>query len=146
MSEYGVNPRKVVHQTIDGEVIIIQFDTGIYYSLAGAGAEIWALLTSGCSIDEIVSRLEQLYDADPGELRITIERLVEQLAQEDLIERGGAAAAPARRPNGDGGRPTARNTFQPPVLDKFTDMQDFLLVDPIHEVDDSGWPYTKNSP
>jgi Coenzyme PQQ synthesis protein D (PqqD) len=145
MSEYGVNPRKVVHQTIDGEVIIIQFDTGIYYSLTGAGAEIWALLTSACSIEEIVSRLEQLYDADPGELRVTVERLVEQLAQEDLIELGAAAAA-ARQPNADGRRPTARNAFQPPVLDKFTDMQDFLLVDPIHEVDDSGWPYTKNSP
>ena len=145
MSEYGVNPRKVVHQTIDGEAIIIQFDTGFYYSLAGAGAEIWALLASGRSIDEIVSSLEQLYDADPAELRTTIERLVEQLAQEDLIELD-AAVTPGLQPNGDGERPTVRSAFQPPVLDKFTDMQDFLLVDPIHEVDTSGWPYTKNAP
>jgi hypothetical protein len=144
MSEYGVNPRKVVHQTIDGEAIIIQFDTGIYYSLAGAGAEIWALLAGGRSIDEIVSSLEQLYDADPEELRMTVEGLVEQLAQEDLIERG-LAATSALRSNGDGRRPTARSAFRPPVLDKFTDMQDFLLVDPIHEVDASGWPYTKNA-
>ena len=145
MSAYGVNPRKVVHQTIDGEAIIIQFDTGVYYSLAGAGAEIWALLASGRSIDEIVSSLERLYDAEPAELRTTIERLVEQLAQEDLIELG-AAVTPGVQPNGDGERPTVRSAFQPPVLDKFTDMQDFLLVDPIHEVDTSGWPYTKNAP
>jgi hypothetical protein len=145
MSEYGVNPRKVVHQTIDGEAIIIQFDTGTYYSLTGAGAEIWTLLASGRPIDEIVSSLEQLYDAEPAELRTTIERLVEQLAQEDLIELG-AAVTPALQPNGDGERPTVRSAFEPPVLDKFTDMQDFLLVDPIHEVDTSGWPYTKNAP
>jgi hypothetical protein len=145
MSEYGVNPRKVVHQTIDDEAIIIQFDTGIYYSLAGAGAKIWGQLAGGCSVDEIVSSLEQHYEADPGELRTAVESLVEQLAQEDLIEPG-AAATPALGTNGDGGRPAVRSAFQPPVLDKFTDMQDFLLVDPIHEVDVSGWPYTKNAP
>jgi hypothetical protein len=26
------------------------------------------------------------------------------------------------------------------MLQKFTDMQDLLLLDPIHEVDESGWP------
>jgi hypothetical protein len=145
MSDYGVNPKKVVHQTIAGEAIIIHFDTGIYYSLTGAGADIWALLASGRSTDEIVSALEHLYDADSGELRTAVERLVEQLAEEDLIEPG-AAATPALGRNGDGGSSTVRVAFQPPVLDKFTDMQDFLLVDPIHEVDASGWPYTKNAP
>jgi hypothetical protein len=29
-----------------------------------------------------------------------------------------------------------------PVLDKYTDMQELLLLDPIHEVDDAGWPHT----
>jgi hypothetical protein len=27
-----------------------------------------------------------------------------------------------------------------PVLNKYTDMQDLLLLDPIHEVDERGWP------
>jgi hypothetical protein len=30
--------------------------------------------------------------------------------------------------------------FVAPVLDKYTDMQELLLLDPIHEVDASGWP------
>jgi hypothetical protein len=33
--------------------------------------------------------------------------------------------------------------FQPPTLRKYTDMQDLLLIDPIHEVDDLGWPGVK---
>jgi hypothetical protein len=28
-------------------------------------------------------------------------------------------------------------------LNKYTDMQDLLLLDPIHEVDAAGWPSTK---
>ena len=66
MSDYGVNPKKVVHQTIDGEAIIIHFDTGIYYSLAGAGAEIWALLAAGQSIDEIVAISSSSTKQTPG--------------------------------------------------------------------------------
>jgi hypothetical protein len=35
----------------------------------------------------------------------------------------------------------ATETMQPPVLEPFGDMQDLLLLDPVHEVDeDAGWP------
>ena len=30
--------------------------------------------------------------------------------------------------------------FEKPVLQKYSDMQDLLLLDPIHEVDEMGWP------
>jgi hypothetical protein len=34
--------------------------------------------------------------------------------------------------------------FEQPVLEKFTDMEDLLLLDPIHEVNlQSGWPNQK---
>jgi hypothetical protein len=34
--------------------------------------------------------------------------------------------------------------FVAPVLRKYTDMQEFMLVDPIHDVDvDAGWPHVK---
>jgi hypothetical protein len=29
----------------------------------------------------------------------------------------------------------------PPALEKFTNMQDILLLDPIHDVSDMGWPH-----
>ena len=32
------------------------------------------------------------------------------------------------------------NTFTPPVLKKYTDQQELLLLDPIHDVSDLGWP------
>jgi hypothetical protein len=30
--------------------------------------------------------------------------------------------------------------FEAPVLQKYTDMQDLLLLDPIHDTDETGWP------
>ena len=49
-----VNSPHVVHETIDGETIIIHLGTGTYYSLDGVGADIWALL------DHEVSGVEPL--------------------------------------------------------------------------------------
>jgi hypothetical protein len=37
----------------------------------------------------------------------------------------------------------ANGVFTRPVLTKFTDMQDLLLLDPIHDVNSSGWPAKK---
>jgi hypothetical protein len=31
--------------------------------------------------------------------------------------------------------------FEKPGLQKYSDMQDLLLLDPIHEVDEMGWPH-----
>ena len=33
--------------------------------------------------------------------------------------------------------------FEKPVLQKHTDMQELLLLDPIHEIDEKGWPSKK---
>jgi hypothetical protein len=30
-----------------------------------------------------------------------------------------------------------------PLLRKYTDMRDLLLLDPIHDVDEQGWPVRK---
>jgi hypothetical protein len=35
---------------------------------------------------------------------------------------------------------TDKIVFEKPILEKHSDMQDFLLVDPIHEIDYTEWP------
>jgi len=32
----------------------------------------------------------------------------------------------------------------PPKIEIFSDMQDILLLDPVHDVDQSGWPILKD--
>ena len=31
-------------------------------------------------------------------------------------------------------------TFEAPKLSKYTDMEQLLLLDPVHDVDETGWP------
>jgi hypothetical protein len=128
----------VVHETIDGEVIMVNLDTGCYYSLEGAGAVMWEHLTQGASLARAAEAVERHYAASDGDLESALQRLVAELLAENLLKPRDAGAAPASLPDlpaADGKRP-----FVAPVLNKHTDMQDLLLLDPIHEVDEAGWP------
>ena len=138
---YQVNSPQVVHETIDGEVVIIHLDTGCYYSLDGVGAVIWNQLDHGASLGETSNRLAQQYPASQPEADGTVAHLVSELQAEGLIvPRDGQPVPTAGQTEAQTAWPAG---FKSPVLHKHTDMQDLLLLDPIHEVDETGWPSVK---
>lgn len=131
-----IHAPEIVHETLDGETIAIHLVTGNYYSLTGSGAEIWELLADGASVPEICSALARRHDCAVGELRGAVENFIADLEREGLVEDrdGSPNGAPTSEPSESGGR------WEPPKLERYEDMRDFLLVDPIHEVDRTGWP------
>ena len=135
----GINAQRVAHQAIDGEVIIIDFDTGAYYSTDKTGAEVWGSIAEGATLGQIIGTLAERYAGDRMSIASAVSQFVDELAKEDLITStyGGAADDSARPTQGP---PTDRPAFEAPVLCKYTDMEDLLLADPIHQVGESGWP------
>ena len=142
-----INTPKIVHETIDGETVILNLDSGNYYSLDGIGANIWALVEKNVAMNGIIECISNGYDGVREEMEAAINTFIAQLMQEDLI-------MPDR--TNVSGNPDWSNTqlntapgenvpgFVAPALNKYTDMQDLLLLDPIHEVDDAGWPERKS--
>ncbi|HDY70854.1 MAG TPA: PqqD family protein, partial [Nitrospirae bacterium] len=41
---FRINKPHVINEIIDGEVVILNLDTGNYYSMDKAGADIWGLI------------------------------------------------------------------------------------------------------
>ncbi len=146
-THFRMNIPKVVHEAFDdNEVVIINLDTGSYYSLDKVGAEIWSLIESGASITEIIEGMSCRYEAGSLNIEGAVNLFIEELRQEDLIvpnanERTGGALKANENMKSEPG--AAKLSFQKPVLQKYTDMQDLLLLDPIHEVDETGWPKSK---
>jgi len=137
MSGYVTNPQ-AMHETIDGETIVIDLSTGTYYSLRGSGPTIWNAVASGASREAIIDDLENAYEATPGEIAKAMDAFLSELEAEQLIAHGNGA--------GPGAPPTstpaeARSPFEQPKLEKYEDMQDIILLDPVHMVDDQGWPH-----
>jgi hypothetical protein len=133
---FGIDPLRIVHDTIEGETILIDLDTGTYFSLGGSGPEVWELLAAGLSDVQTSEEMARRYPDAPQAAADGTTDLIRELLENDILREG---PAPRLRPTPPevSASPQA---FQPPVLEAFTDMQHFLMLDPIHEVADSGWP------
>jgi hypothetical protein len=136
-----IHARNVVHETLDGETIVIHLDNGSYYSLTGSGSEIWNLLGAGATVPQICAQLALRHRRQQGDIRSEVDAFISELRREELVDDGeaGASQAPAGPTEADGAWVT-------PKLERYDDMRDFLLVDPIHEVDETGWPSRRTAP
>lgn len=137
MSEprFRIGP-EIVHEAVDGEVIAIDLADGSYYSLAGSGPAIWELLGRGVSEAEISAVLAGRFEAEETEIGAAVAALLAQLRDNGLIvsEEGAAAEPPAATGPGE------KAPFEAPRFERYNDMKDYFLLDPIHEVDTAGWP------
>lgn len=127
---YQMKSQHVVSEIIDGEVILLHLDNGNYFHLVESAADIWQALIAGADFEKIVaSALEKFGKESEASMRA--------FAQE-LIDEGLAVES-----EGDGSNEVSWtiSTFSPPLLQKYTDMQELLLLDPIHEVAEGGWPH-----
>jgi coenzyme PQQ synthesis protein D (PqqD) len=138
MTSLRVNSPNVIYETIEGEVILIDLKTGTYYSLRDSGAAVWQAIEHGAGEDGIAAELRSRYDASEGEIRAAVRRLLDELEREGLVRAEEGEAAPAAPASGNG---AGRLPFAAPVLEKHTDMQDLILLDPVHEVGAQGWPH-----
>jgi hypothetical protein len=134
---FRIDAENVVHETVDGEVIAIDLANGSYYSLSGSGPAIWEQLAAGGEEEEIGVALAARFDGDPTAIRSEVAALLEKLVESSLVVAvDGAGAPPSTALNGSG----EKLPFEPAKLERYTDMKDYFLLDPIHEVDAAGWP------
>ncbi len=140
---YRPDTPKVIHETIDGEAVMIHMEKGYYYSLDKTGSTVWNMLESGTAVSQITAYLKENYAGDPAEIVHSLQDLLNELQTEELIVPGKAESNQATTDPSQlmsNGTPATKPAFVPLQLHKYTDMEDLLLLDPIHEVDDTGWP------
>lgn len=140
-TRFEVSSPDAVCEVVDGEVIAVDLRTGSYFSLTGTAAFIWNSLVSGSSAAAISKSLAALQGAPPlSEVKDAVLRFIQELETEGLIRRCGRPADSALKLD------AGSLVFAVPSCDKFSDMKEFLLVDPIHEVNVRGWPHKAQKP
>jgi hypothetical protein len=133
----------VVAETLDGEATIVDLDSGTYHALNESGSFIWDSLVVGTDADEVAGAFASAYALEQDEAARVVDDLIGRLADQKLVvpvtetaQNGNGAAAAHVTPHAEG----TQRTYLAPELSTYTDMQELLLLDPIHEVDASGWP------
>jgi Coenzyme PQQ synthesis protein D (PqqD) len=134
---FRIDAANIMHESIDGEVVVVNLENGTYYSLDSVGAHVWAQLADGRSVEALVENVAARYEGDRDRIAEGIETFIRRLQEEKLIV---TATSEAASPPAPAAPAAPKGVYSDPALQKYTDMEQLLLVDPIHEVDESGWP------
>jgi len=134
---FRINSPTVVYERFDNELVAIHMGTGVYHSMAGVATEAFILLSEEATAVELAGALATRYAATPEQILTALAPFLEQLQKEQLITpvEIPALRKPLRIAGDETGLP-----FVPPSLQAFNDLEGLLLLDPIHEVGDEGWP------
>ena len=119
--KYLINSQRAISETIDGETIIIHLETGSYYSMNPDATALWSALISG-----------SLIPASEKNIADFMKKLADEGLVVEVPESSGASESVANA-----------SLFPNPKIEKYEDMQEMLLADPIHDVETAGWPNLK---
>jgi hypothetical protein len=138
---YRIDTPRIAFEQIDDETIVIDFDSGTYFSTGFIGSDILRLMEQGLAVESIVPYIARRYPGPEGEVERGIRHFIDELRRESIL----APAEESRPEPSSASLPekVGAAAFETPVLHKYTDMKDLLLLDPIHEVDAEGWPIQK---
>ena len=79
------NPNQV-STNLGQEVVILGLGSEQYYSLKEVGAQIWALLASPTSAQNILDALLKQYAVEPAQCEADLLAILQQLSAEGLID------------------------------------------------------------
>ena len=80
-----VNTEIVVSRELEGEAVILNLESGVYFGLNEAGARIWALIQQYGSLRKVLEAMQQEYEVAPQTLESDLLRLVEELQAKGLV-------------------------------------------------------------
>lgn len=121
------NTNEVADEVIDGEAILINLASGIYYSMDRVGGVIWSMIAAGHRLEDIATTVAARYEVSPEQAQADVQRLAAELIEHRLVVPCDADAPdrpPAVVP------PTPKLPYEPPRLTVYRDMGDLLALDP----------------
>jgi hypothetical protein len=136
---FRINSPQVIGETVDAEVIIVNLGTATYYSVKGDSILLWNAIVEGATLDELAEAVVAATDASYVDAARAVEGFRASLVAEGLIaERDDDVELTLDLAGGGSG-------LLEPSFEAYSDMQDLVLLDPVHQVDDErGWPHTQS--
>ncbi len=135
-----INDEKMFYDIADGQAIVINYLTGMYYGMSSLGSAVLDLILKGVSTARIADEVRKK-EGCPEEIGEKIDDFIKALLKEEIL-----IGSPD---DGEAGEPAVigdeayADGFELTV-DAYAEAQDLILADPVHEVDVSmGWPVMK---
>ncbi|MEI6240825.1 MAG: PqqD family protein [Planctomycetia bacterium] len=130
MSAAFVANDRIAAEEFAGEVVLIDIEKGVYFSLQGAAVDLWRAFSAPRSPAAVLDMF-----AAHGADRQALEAALGDLCRHDLVCETAVPALPDIACSAPAGG------FAAPVVAAFSDLAELIAIDPVHEVDaTAGWP------
>jgi hypothetical protein len=83
---------KALFTSLGDDIVALNVEGGQCYGMEKVSAEVWRLLAEPTDLNRLCARLVELYEVEPAVCRTEVERLIDQLRSEGLVETVPAAA------------------------------------------------------
>lgn len=131
---YRINSPAVIYDRSEGQTVVINLLTGHYFRLDEASSLLWDRLESAPSLATLIDSC-----VNDGDLTPRLPTIMDELCMHGLIT--GVDGDATQVAQG-----AEAWTFRGFTLESFTDLEDILGLDPIHEADpDTGWPQARSA-
>ena len=77
----------IVFREIEGEAVLLNLETGIYFGLNSTGTRMWRLIEEHHLLERVLAALEDEFDAPPPRLETELLEWVAQLEDKGLLRR-----------------------------------------------------------
>ena len=88
-------PEGVVSRELDGETVLLNLDTGIYFGLDAVATDMWRAICSTEALGDAVEAVGAQYAAEPVVLRDDLLRLANQMLTKGLLQVGSSPSPPS---------------------------------------------------
>ena len=128
---FTIDSFSVIHNIIEGEAVVMNLDTGLYYSLNPAASAVWPKITESQFSEDAIKEF-----AGPQN-----QHFIDFLIDHKLVSPGGKQVV-ARE--GEAPLSPLSGTAE---WNTFSDMKELLLLDPVHDIalSENGWPENRDT-
>lgn len=135
---YKLNEEKMFFDIADGQAVVINFVSGMYYGTTSLGSVILERLLNGNAPAEIAKAVKALPEC-PEDMDAKLDEFIGMLKEKEILADGETV------PGGDEAiADTALADGFELKVDEFSEVQDLILADPIHDVNvEESWPVVK---
>lgn len=136
---FAIRTPEVVSEVFDAETVVVDLVAGRYYAFNAAATAIWSRLAARPTLDEVAAQLAPVFGG-VERARTEVAPFLERLVEAGLVFPCGGERDEAADPAAIGPPSVAAAPLPPADFEVYTDLEDLLILDPIHDLDESGWP------
>lgn len=117
----------VASKVLDGEAILINLQTGVYYSFNPAAGLIWSAASGGLTPDDASLLISRHFDISAATVTADVQAFLDSLRSEGLAR---LTERPTQTTSAVPDAPAERPAYSAPAFEKFTDMMEMFALDP----------------